>query len=249
MGLFDKKYCDICGEKIGLLGNRKLEDGNMCKDCAKLLSPLFEERRQSSIDEIKAQLQYRKENETDVENFNPSRSFGRDGELKIDDNSGTFIYCKRNNWQELNPDVINISQVLSCTLDIREEKKELYREDSEGKRVSYNPRRYKTLYEFFVDIKINSPYFDEINMRLDDPFKEIDSRYDHDYKRYEEVGEGICKALDPAFREEKVASAPVINTASPVETAKNTAKFCECCGSQTAPDESGNCPFCTAPMS
>ena len=25
MGLFDKKYCDICGEKIGLLGNRKLE--------------------------------------------------------------------------------------------------------------------------------------------------------------------------------------------------------------------------------
>ena len=27
MGLFDKKYCDICGEKIGLLGNRKLENG------------------------------------------------------------------------------------------------------------------------------------------------------------------------------------------------------------------------------
>ena len=27
--------CDICGEKIGLLGNRKLDDGNLCKDCAK----------------------------------------------------------------------------------------------------------------------------------------------------------------------------------------------------------------------
>ena len=39
MGLFDKKYCDICGEKIGLLGNRKLEDGNLCKDCANQLSP------------------------------------------------------------------------------------------------------------------------------------------------------------------------------------------------------------------
>ena len=25
MGLFDKKNCDICGEKIGLLGNRKLD--------------------------------------------------------------------------------------------------------------------------------------------------------------------------------------------------------------------------------
>ena len=30
MGLFDKKYCDICGEKIGLLGNRKLDDRNLC---------------------------------------------------------------------------------------------------------------------------------------------------------------------------------------------------------------------------
>ena len=45
MGLFDKKYCDICGEKIGLLGNRKLDDGNLCKECAKNLSPWFEERR------------------------------------------------------------------------------------------------------------------------------------------------------------------------------------------------------------
>ena len=34
MGLFDKKFCDVCGEKIGMLGNRKLEDGNICKDCA-----------------------------------------------------------------------------------------------------------------------------------------------------------------------------------------------------------------------
>ena len=24
MGLFDKKYCSVCGEKIGFLGNRKL---------------------------------------------------------------------------------------------------------------------------------------------------------------------------------------------------------------------------------
>ena len=40
MGLFDKKVCDICGEKIGLLGNRKLDDGNLCKDCAKKLPGL-----------------------------------------------------------------------------------------------------------------------------------------------------------------------------------------------------------------
>ena len=39
MGLFSKKSCDVCGGKIGLLGNRKLEDGNLCKECAKS-SPL-----------------------------------------------------------------------------------------------------------------------------------------------------------------------------------------------------------------
>ena len=58
MGLFDKKYCDICGEKIGLLGNRKLEDGNLCKDCARKLSPFFSERRNSTVEDIKRQLKF-----------------------------------------------------------------------------------------------------------------------------------------------------------------------------------------------
>ena len=37
--VFEKKECDICGGEIGLLGNRKLDDGNLCKECAKKLSP------------------------------------------------------------------------------------------------------------------------------------------------------------------------------------------------------------------
>ena len=46
--LFEKKECAICGGEIGLLGNRKLEDGNMCKACAAKLSPWFDERRHST---------------------------------------------------------------------------------------------------------------------------------------------------------------------------------------------------------
>ena len=61
MGLFDKKYCSICGDKIGLLGNRKLEDGNLCKHCAAKLSPFFSERRHSTVDGIKEQLAYREQ--------------------------------------------------------------------------------------------------------------------------------------------------------------------------------------------
>ena len=62
MGLFDafkKKECSICGGEIGLLGNRKLEDGNMCKACASKLSPWFSDRRNSTVAEINEQLAYR----------------------------------------------------------------------------------------------------------------------------------------------------------------------------------------------
>lgn len=73
MGLFDKKFCDVCGEKIGMLGNRKLEDGNICKDCAKKLSPWFDDRRHSTLEEIKSQLQMREENRSLVSSFRPGR--------------------------------------------------------------------------------------------------------------------------------------------------------------------------------
>ena len=59
LGLFDafkKKQCDICGGEIGLLGNRKLEDGNLCKKCAAKLSPWFDDRRNSTVEEIKEQI-------------------------------------------------------------------------------------------------------------------------------------------------------------------------------------------------
>ena len=78
MGLFDKKYCDICGEKIGLLGNRKLEDGNLCKDCAKLLSPWFSDRRRSTVEDIKRQLAYREENRSKASQVRTTRSYGED---------------------------------------------------------------------------------------------------------------------------------------------------------------------------
>ena len=58
MGLFDKKYCDICGEKISLLGNRKLADANMCKKCAAKLSRWFTGRKKATLEDIKAQLGY-----------------------------------------------------------------------------------------------------------------------------------------------------------------------------------------------
>ena len=66
MGLFDKKYCDICGEKIGLLGNRKLEDGNLCKSCAAKLSPFFSERRRSRISSVSSLTARKTRNSSEI---------------------------------------------------------------------------------------------------------------------------------------------------------------------------------------
>ena len=70
MGLFDKmfskKMCDICGEDMGIVSDRKVEDGAICKKCSAKLSPWFREGRTTTLAEIKEQLAYREENKAEV---------------------------------------------------------------------------------------------------------------------------------------------------------------------------------------
>ena len=91
MGLFDKKFCDVCGEKIKLLGNRKLEDGNLCKDCASKLSPWFSERRHSTLADIKDQLAYREQNKAAVSAFHATRSLGKSTKVLLDEDNRRFM--------------------------------------------------------------------------------------------------------------------------------------------------------------
>ena len=168
MGLFDKKYCDVCGEKIGLLGNRKLEDGNLCKNCASKLSPWFSERRHSTLAEIKEQLAYREENKAAVAQFHTTRTLGKDTKILFDEDSRKFMVTRARNLAEANPDVMDFSQVTGCDLDVDEHRNELKRKDREGKMVSYVPPRYEYSYDFNIIIRVNTPYFDEIKFKLND---------------------------------------------------------------------------------
>ena len=194
MGLFDKKYCDVCGEKIGLLGNRKLEDGNLCKDCAAKLSPLFSGRRSATVEEIKNQLAYREENKQKLASFCPSRTFGESNKIYIDDAAGAFIYTNRSNWKDANPDIISLSQVTACNTKIEENKDEIFRETSDGNQESYNPPRYEYSYEFKVEILINSPWFGEIEFELSEGNRP-DSRYTDAYREYERQMYELSAAL------------------------------------------------------
>ena len=166
MGLFDKKYCDICGEKIGLLGNRKLEDGNLCKDCAKKLSPWFSDRRRSTVEDIKGQLAYREENRGKAVQFRTTRSFGEDWKVLLDEDHRWFTVTRARDLAEANPDILDFDSITGCRMDIDESRTELTRKDADGKDVSYVPPRYEYSYDFFLVISVRHPYFDEMRFSL-----------------------------------------------------------------------------------
>ena len=170
MGLFDKKFCDICGEKIGLLGNRKLEDGNLCKNCAKKLSPWFDERRHSTVEQIKDQLQYREQNRQALSGFRATRVIGDYYKMYIEEVNGVptrFFVTSRSNYKEENPDIISFKDVISCVTDIHVRDEEMKQKNADGQMVSYRPPRFKHHHDFFIKMDIrNNPYFDNIKFRI-----------------------------------------------------------------------------------
>ena len=252
MGLFDKKYCDVCGEKIGLLGNRKLEDGNLCKDCAKKLSPLFNERRHSTVDEIKAQLKYREENAALLDGFHPDRHYGRSKMIFVDTEAKKFIVTFYSDWKDENPDLISFDQVKNVQCEVKENRSEIYYKDNDGNNKSYSPPRYEYEYSFIVKIFVESPWFDEIKVDLTGT-QCPDSPHSPDYRDLEYQVKEITELL--MNREIVPTAQPVAAPAAKAEEAGasgwtcacgavNTGKFCSSCGNakpESAPKFCGNC--------
>ena len=238
MGLFDKKYCSICGEKIGLLGNRKLEDGNLCKDCARKLSPFFSERRHSTVADIQAQLAYREANREKVAAFHPTRTFNCREYLILDEDKRQLIVTNYRNWKDQNPDVIDFGDVTGCDLNVDESRRELYQKNAEGKNVSYEPKRYEYSYNFNMTIAVNNPYFSEIPIRVND--NEIKYRAGVDYHRAEQEAMEIRDLLLGIRADQR--------RAAEAAAAPKKAVICPYCGATTTPDEKGCCEYCGAPV-
>ena len=164
--MFEKNICDVCGEEIKLLGNRKLEDGNLCKNCANKLSPWFDERRHSTIDQIKQQLAYREANQSKVSAFHSNLVYGLGSQkLYVDTSANRFTVCSDKDLSGGNPDILDLSDATACDLDIRENRTEEKR-TVDGKSVSYVPPRYKYSYDFYVTIRVNNPYFDDMKFKI-----------------------------------------------------------------------------------
>ena len=174
MGLFDrfkKQDCEICGKEVGMFGYKKLEDGEICKDCVKLLSPWFEDRRHATVAQIKEQIAYRQRNAEDLEYFTISRQLGKNEYImyieEIDGFPTRFFVTNHSDYKAVNPDIIFFKDVVSCVTDVDERHEEIKQRNSEGQMVSCCPPRYKHHYDFYIRMEIrNNPYFHEIKFRI-----------------------------------------------------------------------------------
>jgi len=248
MGLFKKKFCDVCGEKIGFLGNNKLEDGNMCDDCAEKLSPWFENRRHATVEQIKAQLAYREENAKKLEEFREDLSIGEGTKFKMDVGKKQFLVQKKFDIQAENPDILELSQVKACELKVVEDCDEVTYVDDEGERKSYTPARYKWEYDFRLMIQVEHPFFDTMDFQLNSlpvtmeqtgRIRSFDPM-DHSVYRYflekgEEIRDVLLGIREPDLGEE---------TQGPASGGPRMAATCPHCGATTVPDIHGRCEFC-----
>lgn len=198
MGLFSRKVCDICNGDIGLLGNRKLSDGNLCKQCAQKLSPWMTDRRQSTVEEIRQHLAYRAKNKALLNSVHPTVVMGG-GSVKvyIDENAGCFFVTGNSNWRDGNPDIIALSQVIDVCTEVTEHKTEVYHRDREGNEVPFNPPRYRFAYEFRTTIRVDSPFFSEIEFELTGSTRPERLGSD-EYRYFEQMADALRAALKPA---------------------------------------------------
>lgn len=192
--LFERKTCDICGEKCGILGGTKVKDGRLCKACTNKLSPWLSGLKNLTLDDIREHLAYREANNEAVKAFNLTHVAGDKGtKLYLDMDNGKMIISSSSNWRNLNPDIIDFSQLVDHDLRITENKSEIMKEDADGKKVSYNPKRYEYSYNFNVIVNVNSPWFNTVTVHANGSTVE-----GYDTAEYEEAyltAEEICEVL------------------------------------------------------
>lgn len=229
--MFEKKSCDICGKETGrVFGNNKLEDGNMCDDCAAKLSPYFTGRRHSTLAQIKEQLAYREQNKKAVAAFSPTLTLGNETKVYIDEDDAKVIICDKPNWRGENPDVFDYEQITGCDYEVDEDRNELTYKNDEGEYVSYVPPRYDYDYNFYVDVHLNHPYVNSIRFKVN-RFT-IEQRNSAEYRSAENMAVEIREALTRLREGVREAKAP------------KTAIQCPHCMATTMPDANGRCEYC-----
>ena len=249
MGLFEKKNCAVCGKEIGLLGTVKLEDGVICKNCSGKLSPYFSGRKRTTVKEIEQQLAYREQNKKNLTSFNPDVILGNKTKVYVESSSGDFIVSSYSDWRNHNPDLITRKMLTACDIEVKEHQEEIYTKDSEGNRVSYDPKQYSYEYEFLAHLSVNSPYFDRISFEVSDSSDRPTGVNTLKFLEVQDLGRKIQATLMPHVYSYAPGQTVVVTNGAPGTVTPGTvllgAWTCPFCGKSNA---DGNfCSGCGKP--
>ena len=251
---FGKKTCDICGGKTGILGGKKMDDGTMCSDCSKKISPFFNERRRSTVASMKEHFEYREANKAAVDAFNLTRTLGLVTKVYLDEDAGKFAVSGARRFGDDNPDIMDFSQVTGCNIEVQESNRELKQRNKDGKEVSYVPPRFSYSYTFYVIIHVNNPWYNEIKFPLSKSI-EVETagsrvgaitgtaeigRKSNEYRQAEALGNEIKTALTQVRKGVRAEVAAA--------NAPKTARVCPFCNASCIPDANGCCEYCGSAM-
>lgn len=251
MALFEKKYCDFCGNKIGLLSEKKLKNGSMCKTCSLKLSPLYNYGITTTTEEIQEHLIYREKNKVALANFKPTLEIGMYRYFYLDYKMNAFI-SGIGNWQpssnpRSNPDLVYFTQIKDCCYYTSEEKREIYAKDKEGNNVSFVPPQYEYSYNYIVSLTVNHPYFRKYEKQINNV--SVPANNPMEMERYKKCCEHVVKTFRDIIAQTEAMkngkSAPV-SAPAPSQPSHKTDKprlFCIECG-EKLPEIGKFCPFC-----
>ena len=174
MGLFSKKYCEFCGEKLGLFGNTTLKDGYMCKNCARKVSQWYSVGKSNTVADLYEHFMYRDANKQKVEEFRVSGTLGEYTKIFVDTDARRIMVSTSGDFAKHNPDVIDLDDVTSAEYTIQDSKTELKTKDEKGNSISYEPKRYEYKYDFYVTLYVKNPYFSTMRFKVNSSYVHID---------------------------------------------------------------------------
>ncbi len=239
MGLFDRKNCDVCGGKVGLLGGKKVKDGRLCSDCAKKQSPYLSSRKNFTVEEMKAHLADREANLEIIQNFEPTRTVGSNLKLYVDDDSGRWFLTRSRRYQESNPDVFSSDQILGARVDLEKGTRVETLQEAvpakDGKPAVPARTREVAYYNFYVMADVSHPWVNQMRLQVNNSSLDGGPR-NPDYLEAERDANEIVDTL-LALRDGVMSDK--------AEKAKPKQKVvCPHCGAMTMPDENGACEYC-----
>ncbi|MBR6469570.1 MAG: DUF4428 domain-containing protein [Lachnospiraceae bacterium] len=118
MGLFEKKECELCGGKAGLITRYKISDGGyICGDCRGKMSSHTDGIGNMTVADVEEQIRLKEENDERFNNsFTITRQFDFDSRhpiIAVDDNNGEFALLT-----DARPDIFSFDHVISYDIDL-----------------------------------------------------------------------------------------------------------------------------------